>query len=103
MRKEKENEASETRAMNVEMAEKLRLQQSIDDAWYRSIVRYLEELKLQAATEETRQEVETLRKNLETTLRANAHLENVEVCLFGSFESCLSTLTSDADFTVYNL
>ncbi|KAK5815018.1 hypothetical protein F5H01DRAFT_344784 [Linnemannia elongata] len=103
VRKEKEeSEAREIRAMDVETAEKLRLQQLIDDARYRSITRYLEELKLQAATEETRQEVETLRKNLETTLRANAHLENVEVCLFGSFESGLSTLTSDADFTVYN-
>ncbi|KAG9066025.1 hypothetical protein KI688_001244 [Linnemannia hyalina] len=101
-RKEEENEARKARAMDVETAEKLRLQQLIDDARYGSITRYLEELKLQAATEETRQGVETLRKNLETTLRANTHLENLEVCLFGSFESGLSTLTSDADFTVYN-
>ncbi|KAK3822483.1 MAG: hypothetical protein JOS17DRAFT_753718 [Linnemannia elongata] len=98
----KEKEESERRAMDEETAEKLRLQHLIDNARFSSITRYLDELKHQAATEETRQEVETLRKNLETTLRANANLENVEVCLFGSVESGLSTLTSDADFTVYN-
>ncbi|KAG0318832.1 hypothetical protein BGZ97_003213 [Linnemannia gamsii] len=102
LRQEEARKAQEANALGVEATEKQRLQQLIDNGRYSSITRYLDELKRQAATENTRQEVETLRKNIETTLRGNAHLENVEVRLFGSFESGLSTLTSDANFTVYN-
>ncbi|KAG0284779.1 hypothetical protein BGZ96_010884 [Linnemannia gamsii] len=102
LRQEEVRKVEEAHALGVEATEKLRLQQLIDDGRYRSITRYLDELKRQAATEDTRQEVETLRKNIETSLRGTSYLENVEVRLFGSFESGLSTLTSDADFTVYN-
>ncbi|KAG0284778.1 hypothetical protein BGZ96_010883 [Linnemannia gamsii] len=82
---------------------KQHLQGFKEESRYSSLTRYLDELKLQAATLEARGEVENLRHNLETTLRASStHNQNIEVRLFGSFESGLSTNTSDADFTVLN-
>lgn len=99
----------EVRGMNIldarltNMDNMHRLQELKVEAPYSSLTRYLDELKLQAATLETRGKVESLRHNLEMTLRASStHNQNVEVRLFGSFESGLSTNTSDADFTVLN-
>ncbi|KAG0058374.1 hypothetical protein BGZ89_001341 [Linnemannia elongata] len=83
-------------------AERLRTQQLTEDVRYRSINRYLDQLRLQAATAGTRRNVEMLRQALETLLRRHHRQPQAEVCLFGSFESGLSTLTSDADFTVLN-
>ncbi|KAF9144756.1 hypothetical protein BG015_012107 [Linnemannia schmuckeri] len=80
-----------------------RLQLQIDAAHHTAINQYLDKLKLQAATADTRYKVEILRQALETILRKYARFQNAEVRLFGSFESGLSTLTSDADFTVSNL
>ncbi|KAG0276273.1 hypothetical protein BGZ95_007756 [Linnemannia exigua] len=74
----------------------------MDQTSYRTISRYLKKLKLQAATAEDKRNVETLRQDLEATLRRCPGFHNAEVHLFGSFESGLSTTTSDADFTVYN-
>ncbi|KAF9136425.1 hypothetical protein BGX30_011200 [Mortierella sp. GBA39] len=79
------------------------LHQHIDAPHLADINLYLNKLKLQAATADTRRKVETLRQTLETTLRTYPRFRNAEVSLFGSFESGLSTLTSDADFTVSNL
>ncbi|KAF8941801.1 hypothetical protein BGZ47_007169 [Haplosporangium gracile] len=80
-----------------------RLQLQINAAHHTIISQYLDKLKLQAATADTRYKVETLRQALETILRKDTRFQNAEVRLFGSFESGLSTLTSDADFTVFNL
>ncbi|KAF9545773.1 hypothetical protein EC957_010521 [Mortierella hygrophila] len=77
--------------------------QHIDAPHLADINLYLNELKLQVATADTRRNVDTLRQTLETTLRTYPRFRNAEVSLFGSFESGLSTLTSDADFTVSNL
>ncbi|KAK3817167.1 MAG: hypothetical protein J3R72DRAFT_460700 [Linnemannia gamsii] len=74
----------------------------MDQASYGTITRFLDGLRLQAATTENKRNVETLRQSLETTLRRYPGNQHAEVRLFGSFESGLCTTTSDADFTVYN-
>lgn len=102
---ELENDGWVTRGMSlldVQFAELARIQERTDEARFRSINQYLDQLKLLAATAGTRRNVETLRQALETLLRRHHHQPHAEVCLFGSFESGLSTLTSDADFTVLN-
>ncbi|KAF8948151.1 hypothetical protein BGZ47_006259 [Haplosporangium gracile] len=88
--------------LDVQFAEMQRTQERIDEVRYKSIDRYLAQLRLQAATAGARRNVETLRQALETLLRRHHRQPHAEVCLFGSFESGLSTLTSDADFTVLN-
>ncbi|KAK3822514.1 MAG: hypothetical protein JOS17DRAFT_687631 [Linnemannia elongata] len=80
-----------------------RPQQHIDEVHNTDINLYLDKLKSQAATADTRRNVESLRQTLETTLRTYPRFRNAEVSLFGSLESGLGTLTSDADFTVSNL
>ncbi|KAF9137471.1 hypothetical protein BGX30_010184 [Mortierella sp. GBA39] len=88
--------------LDAQVAEMQRIQERANEVRYRSINRYLDQLRLQAATAGTRRNVEMLRQALETLLRRHHHQPQAEVCLFGSFESGLSTLTSDADFTVLN-
>ncbi|KAG0318830.1 hypothetical protein BGZ97_003211 [Linnemannia gamsii] len=88
--------------VDVQFAQMQRIQEQIDEARYRSINQYMDQLKLLAATAGTRRNVEMLRQALETLLRRHHLQPHAEVCLFGSFESGLSTLTSDADFTVLN-
>ncbi|KAF9922158.1 hypothetical protein FBU30_007761 [Linnemannia zychae] len=73
------------------------------EARYNAITAYLNELRRQSASAETRRKVETIRKTLENSIRAHGRSPNAEVRLFGSFESGLCTNASDADFTVYNL
>ncbi|KAG0318831.1 hypothetical protein BGZ97_003212 [Linnemannia gamsii] len=85
------------------LTEDKRQQQLFDAVKHGFINQHLDKLKLQAATADNRRDVETLRQTLETTLRTYARFQNAQVSLFGSFVSGLSTLTSDADFTVLNL
>ncbi|KAG0284777.1 hypothetical protein BGZ96_010882 [Linnemannia gamsii] len=86
-----------------QLAADKRREERFDADPHMSINHHLEKLKRQAATADTRRNVETLRQTLEATLRTSPRFQNAEVRLFGSFESGLSTLTSDADFTVLNL
>ncbi|KAG0284776.1 hypothetical protein BGZ96_010881 [Linnemannia gamsii] len=102
---ELENDGWVTRGMSIlddHFAELQRIQERADEVRFRSINQYLDQLKLLAATAGTRRNVEALRQDLEKILRHHHHQPHAEVCLFGSFESGLSTLTSDADFTVLN-
>ncbi|KAG0209521.1 hypothetical protein BGX33_005470 [Mortierella sp. NVP41] len=101
-RQRHEKDTKQARLEGVLFSEGQRLQKLKDEARSMSITRFLAELKLQAATEDTRRDVENLRRKIENTLGSHTHLHGVQVRLFGSFESGLSTLSSDADFTVYN-
>lgn len=98
-----EGDVRRMRIADEEKAYHQRPQQHIDAVYDADLNLYLDKLKLQAATVDTRRNVETLRQTLEKTLRTYARFRNAEVSLFGSFESGLSSLTSDADFTVSNL
>ncbi|KAK5815044.1 hypothetical protein F5H01DRAFT_344826 [Linnemannia elongata] len=98
-----ERDVGQMRIADEHTAYHQRRQQHIDAVHHGDINLYLDKLKLQAATACTRRRVEALRRILEINLRTHACFRNAEVSLFGSFESGLSTLTSDADFTVSNL
>ncbi|KAK3817166.1 MAG: hypothetical protein J3R72DRAFT_460698 [Linnemannia gamsii] len=56
----------------------------------------------QMSTNDNINSVRILHRVLQENLRRYTGRENLTVHLFGSFESGLSSITSDADFTVYN-
>ncbi|KAF9079685.1 hypothetical protein BGX23_003433 [Mortierella sp. AD031] len=66
------------------------------------ITKYINKLKTQRSDADRQANVEGLRESLESNLRFYSGDPAVVVHIFGSFASGLSSITSDADFTVYN-
>ncbi|KAG0276269.1 hypothetical protein BGZ95_007752 [Linnemannia exigua] len=69
-----------------------------------AITKYMNNLQVSLTSSLQRHdEIESLRETLEDELQDYFDDDDIEVHLFGSFASGLSTNTSDADFTVYHL
>ncbi|KAG0375811.1 hypothetical protein BGX24_008627 [Mortierella sp. AD032] len=69
-----------------------------------AITKYMNSLQVSLTSSQQRDDdIESLRETLEEELQDYFDDDEIEVHLFGSFASGLSTKTSDADFTVYHL